>query len=126
MPGQDFDMTKVYAYKGCDSCRRAIKWLRGRGVEFEEVAIRETPPGLEELTQMHASFGGDLRALFNTSGKDYRELGLKDRIRDMGFDEAAALLSENGNLVKRPFVVGDGIGLAGFKEDEWSKAFGLQ
>ena len=42
----------------------------------------------------------------------------------MTADEAVALLSKNGNLVKRPFVTGKGISLAGFKPDEWAKALG--
>ena len=34
-------------------------------------------------------------------------------------DEAVKLLSENGNLVKRPFLVTGGGGLVGFDETEW-------
>lgn len=118
-------MNKLYGYKGCDSCRKAIKWLRAQEVEFEEIAIRESPPTREELSAMLEARGGELRALFNTSGKDYRELGLKDHIGAMSFNEAADLLSQNGNLVKRPFLIGDGVGLVGFKEPEWSEALGV-
>jgi len=112
---------KVYAYKGCDSCRKAIKWLRENEIEIEEIAIRENPPSKAELAQMLEARGGVLRALFNTAGKDYREQGLKDRLGDMTFDEAAELLTANGNLVKRPFLIGEGVGLVGFKEAEWSE-----
>ena len=117
-------MTKVYTYKSCDSCRKAVKWLRANGVPFEELAIRETPPTRGELQSMLKSRGDELRALFNTSGRDYRELGLKDKIGAMTFEEAAELLTGNGNLVKRPFVIGDGVGLVGFKEAEWVTALG--
>jgi arsenate reductase len=117
-------MISVYAYKGCDTCRKALKWLKERGIPHEVKAIRETPPAVAELGAALAAFGGDLRPLFNTSGGDYRELGLKDRLPGMSADEAVALLSKNGNLVKRPFVVGDGIVLVGFKEEEWAKAIG--
>lgn len=117
-------MISVYAYKGCDTCRKALKWLNERGIPHEVKAIRETPPTVAELKAALAAFGGDLRPLFNTSGGDYRELGLKDKLPAMTADEAVALLSMNGNLVKRPFVVGKGVVLAGFKPDEWSKALG--
>mgnify|MGYP000262387889 CR=1 FL=1 len=117
-------MTKVYTYKSCDSCRKAVKWLRGEEVRFEELAIRETPPTKTELQSMLESRGNELRALFNTAGRDYRELGLKDKIDAMTFDEAAELLTGNGNLVKRPFLIGDGVGLVGFKEAEWAAALG--
>lgn len=117
-------MITVYAYKGCDTCRKALKWLNERGIPHEVKAIRETPPAVAELKAAVAAFGGDLRLLFNTSGGDYRELGLKDKLPGMSADEAVALLSTNGNLVKRPFVVGGGVVLAGFKADEWARVLG--
>ncbi|WP_240772853.1 arsenate reductase family protein [Phragmitibacter flavus] len=115
-------MLKVYAYKGCSTCRNAIKWLEANGVEFEERAIRETPPSVAELKGM-LSARGELRALFNTSGMDYREMGMKDKLPGMSEDEALQLLAENGNLVKRPFAIDEeaGVYLNGFKEAEWEK-----
>lgn len=117
-------MISVYAYKGCDTCRKALKWLAEQGIPHEVKAIRETPPSVGELRAALAAFGGDLRPLFNTSGGDYRELGLKDKLPSMTADEAVALLAANGNLVKRPFVTGKGIALAGFKPDEWARVLG--
>lgn len=117
-------MISVFAYKGCDTCRKALKWLAERGIPHEVKAIRETPPTVAELKAALAVFGGDLRPLFNTSGGDYRELGLKDKLPGMSADEAITLLSKNGNLVKRPFVTGDGVALAGFKADEWARVLG--
>jgi arsenate reductase len=117
-------MISVYAYKGCDTCRKALKWLTERGVPHEVKAIRETPPTVAELKAALVVFGGDLRPLFNTSGGDYRELGLKDKLPAMTADQAVAMLSKNGNLVKRPFVIGDGVLLVGFKEGEWAGVLG--
>lgn len=53
---------------------------------------------------------------------DYRALGLKDRLPSMSESEAFDLLSKNGNLVKRPFVIGEGKVLVGFKLDQWVKS----
>lgn len=61
------------------------------------------------------------KKLFNTSGGDYKELGLKDKLSSMSIEEQLDLLSKNGNLVKRPFVLGDDFGFVGFKEEEWKK-----
>ncbi len=115
-------MLKVYLYKNCSTCRDAKKWLQARGIDFEEKAIRETPPTVEELAVVADSLG--LQRLFNTSGGDYRELGLKDRLPGMSREEAFGLLAANGNLVKRPFVIGKGVALTGFKDAEWEKALG--
>jgi arsenate reductase (glutaredoxin) len=115
-------MLTVYAYKNCSTCRNALKWLAARGIPHEEKAIRETPPSVAELENALGSHGGDLRKLFNTSGLDYRSLDLKNRLPRMAEPEALALLHENGNLVKRPFVSGEHISLVGFKEAEWESA----
>jgi arsenate reductase (glutaredoxin) len=111
----------VYTYANCDSCRRAVKWLRGRGLEFSEKPIREKPPSVSELKVMLAAQGGDLRKLFNTSGLDYRAQGLGEKLPTLSEAAALALLAGNGNLVKRPFLLGaGGIGLVGFNEAVWS------
>ena len=117
-------MLKVYAYSGCSTCKNALKWLKGRGIECEEVAIRETPPSVGELRGMLAAQGGELRKLFNVSGMDYRSLGLKDTLPGMSVEEALGLLAGNGNLVKRPFAIDAGkkVFLVGFKEAEWEGA----
>ncbi|MEW6303999.1 MAG: arsenate reductase family protein [Verrucomicrobiota bacterium] len=112
---------KVYAYKGCDTCRKALKFLQARRVAFEEVPIRERPPTKAELERMLKLYGGDLRKLFNTSGQDYQQLNLKDKLTKMTAVEAIDLLARNGNLVKRPFVVIGDRGVVGFKEEEWER-----
>ncbi len=111
----------VYTYSNCDSCRRAVKWLRGRGLDFVEKPIRETPPSVAELKRMLAAQGGEMRKLFNTSGLDYRAQGLGEKLPSMTEAAALALLAGNGNLVKRPFLLGaDGLGLVGFNEAVWA------
>lgn len=117
-------MLTVYAYQKCSTCRDALKWLAARGIPYEVKAIRETPPTVAELKTVLTATGGDLRKLFNTSGVDYRELGMKDKLPAMNEAQALEVLSANGNLVKRPFAVGDGKALVGFKEAEWVKAVG--
>ncbi|NET23790.1 MAG: Spx/MgsR family RNA polymerase-binding regulatory protein [Okeania sp. SIO1H5] len=115
---------KFYGYKGCDSCRKAKKYLIAKEIEFEEIAIREHPPTLPELRSMLGSYKGDLRRLFNASGQEYRKGKWKEKLPAMGEEEALLSLSENGHLVKRPFLVGKGVALVGFKETEWSEQFG--
>jgi arsenate reductase len=115
-------MPIVYTYAKCGTCRDALKWLDQHGIPYEIKAIRETPPTPAELKSALKLMGGDLRKLFNTSGQDYREHGLKDRLPTLSEAQAIVLLSENGNLVKRPFLIGDGTALVGFKPEIWRKA----
>lgn len=113
---------KIYVYKSCDTCRRALKFLDAKGVTYEAIPIREQPPTAAELKRMLALYQGHLRKLFNTSGQDYKALGLKDRLPLLSVEEGIQLLASNGNLVKRPFVVTGSGGCVGFDETEWSNA----
>lgn len=117
-------MLKVYTYAKCDTCRKAVKFLRAENVKFEEVPIRDTPPSLAELRAMLEARDGELRRLFNTSGQDYKALGLSAKLPTLSEADALALLEKNGNLVKRPFAVGDGVHLVGFDEAAWREALG--
>jgi len=115
---------KVYTYKNCTTCKKAVKWLRENDIEFEELPIRTLPPSKAELSDMLGYYADDIRKLFNTSGGDYRAMKLSEKLPKMSTDEALELLASNGNLVKRPFLLGDDFGLVGFKEDEWALKVG--
>lgn len=115
-------MLKVYAYKNCDTCRKAIKFLNAHAIPFEEIAIRDTPPSPAELRAMLAAHRGEIRRLFNTSGRDYKALGLGTKLAGLSESEALRLLGANGNLVKRPFAIDGGAHLVGFREDAWRTA----
>ncbi|HEY5961438.1 MAG TPA: Spx/MgsR family RNA polymerase-binding regulatory protein [Polyangiaceae bacterium] len=115
--------TTVYSYSGCGTCRKALKWMADNGISPKIIPIREQPPKASELKRAIKQLGS-LRPLFNTSGGDYKALALKDRIADMDESEAVELLSNNGNLVKRPFVLlPDGRVLVGFNAESYAEAF---
>jgi arsenate reductase len=114
-------MTKIYVYAGCDTCRKALKFLDGRGISYQSIPVRETPPSQTELRRMLDFQKGEIKKLFNISGLDYRTLNLKEKMSSMSEDEAIKLLSQNGNLIKRPFFLSEKIGLVGFKEEQWKK-----
>lgn len=116
-------MLTLYTYAKCSTCRAATAYLKKRGVPFTEKPIREQPPSLTELRAMLSRLG-EVRKLFNTSGRDYRELGLGATLPAMSEAQALKLLAGNGNLVKRPFVPLAGGGLVGFREDEWDQRIG--
>lgn len=113
---------KVYEYNRCGTCRNALKYLDAKGVDYTAIPIRETPPTIEELNFMLGKTG-ELKKLLNTSGQDYRKLNMKDKIKELTEDDVLKLLTENGNLIKRPFVVGKEFGITGFKEDQWNQIF---
>jgi arsenate reductase len=110
---------RVYEYKNCGTCRKALKYLDEQGVTYERIAIREQPPTIAELKKMLKALNGELKRIFNTSGGDYKSMNMKDRLPTLTDAEAVELLAANGNLIKRPFVIQGNDGLIGFKENEW-------
>lgn len=114
-------MVRVYAYEKCSTCRNALKFLAAQGVKTEVIPIREQPPTKAELKRMLGYLGGELRRLFNTSGMDYKALGMKDCLPGMSEVDAIELLSKNGNLVKRPVLLTKEAGTVGFDEAVWKK-----
>ncbi len=116
-------MIRFYEYAKCSTCRDAGKFLESHGVHFERIPIRETPPSKAELKKMLGAYHGEIRRLFNTSGMDYKAMGMKDRLPKLSEAEALELLSKNGNLIKRPFVLTEKGGIVGFREADWKTLF---
>lgn len=108
-------------YPKCTTCQKAQKWLNDKGVSYELRDIKANNPTAQELRHLHAKSGLPLKRFFNTSGLQYKALGLKDRLASMSEDEQLALLATDGMLVKRPILVGDGFVLVGFKQTEWEE-----
>ncbi|HHT86023.1 MAG: arsenate reductase family protein [Bacillota bacterium] len=113
-------------YPRCATCGKAKKWLEENGVTFEERHIKDDNPSVEELKEWHKLSGLPLKRFFNTSGQQYRQLKLKDKLPTMPEDEQYELLASDGMLVKRPILIGDSFVLVGFKEAEWKDALGIE
>lgn len=110
---------KVYLYGKCSTCQKALRFLEKINVSYKIIDISQTPPTIDELKQMLNHQNGDIKKLFNTSGILYRELQLSQKLPTMLEGEALILLSKNGMLVKRPFLLGKDLGLIGFHEEQW-------
>ncbi|MEK9772718.1 MAG: Spx/MgsR family RNA polymerase-binding regulatory protein [Opitutae bacterium] len=110
---------KFYEYEKCSTCVKARKWLEFRGINFERIPIREQPPSIKELQQLVERNQGMVKKLFNTSSKDYRDPKIKDSLPNWSLSQAIEILRSQGNLIKRPVLVGSGLVLQGFKAEEW-------
>lgn len=106
-------------YPKCTTCKKAKNWLKDNNIEFEERNIVEENPSKEELTKWIEKSNLPLKRFFNTSGKLYREMNIKDKIKDSSDEQLIDILSTNGMLVKRPIFIGEDSVLVGFKEDEY-------
>lgn len=111
-------------YPKCTTCQKAKAYLTEKGVEFEARDIKLENPTAEELRAWWEKSGLPLKKFFNTSGLQYKALGLKDKLPGMTEEEQLALLATDGMLVKRPILAGDGFVLTGFKPQEWEEKLG--
>lgn len=107
-------------YTKCSTCRKAKKYLEEHQVAFEDRHIIEDNPTEEELKLWIERSGLPVKKFFNTSGKKYKELELKNKLPEMSEEAQIELLASDGMLVKRPILVEDDRVLVGFKETEWT------
>ncbi len=112
-------------YSKCATCKKAQKWLEANNIAVESRDIAKDNPTENELRAWHKASGLPLKKFFNTSGKKYKEMKLKDKLPSMSEDEQYKLLATDGLLVKRPILVDGTHALVGFKEEDWQKHFGV-
>ena len=108
-------------YPKCSTCQKAKKWLDENNIEYVDRNIVTETPTKDELKKWIPKSGLDVRKFFNTSGMKYRELNIKEKIKDMSEDEIYELLASDGMLIKRPLFISDTLILKGFKEKEWEE-----
>ncbi len=113
-------MNKFICYPKCSTCKKAEKFLQDNNIDYELRDIKLNNPTKEELDNFVKLSGKDVKTFFNTSGLVYKELGLKDKLPNMSYEEKLEVLSTNGMLVKRPILATNDKAYVGFKEKEWT------
>lgn len=108
-------------YPKCSTCKKALNYLKENGVDVVERHIVEDTPSEAELMKWITLSGLEFKKFFNTSGLVYKEMGLKDKVKTMTQEEAAALLASNGMLIKRPILVMNDKVCVGFKEENYNE-----
>lgn len=114
----------LYDYPKCSTVKKAKAWLDKKGIAYTTRHIVDENPTAAEIEELHLKSGLEIKRFFNTSGKKYRELGLKDTIKTMSPDEMYATLATDGMLVKRPILTDGQRVLVGFKEAQWEEVLG--
>lgn len=108
-------------YPKCSTCLKALKHLKQKEISLELRDIVNQTPSKEDLKQWIEMYGKGIKPFLNTSGRIYRELGLKDKINDMTIDEVCELLSSQGMLIKRPLLINDHQIIIGYKEEVYEQ-----
>lgn len=112
---------KFYTYPSCSTCRNAKKWLEENDIEFEQIHLINETPSAADIKAMMEIGDVEPKQFFNSRGKKYRDLNLKDQIDDMDIDKMVTLLASDGMLIKRPIVTDGTKVTVGFKEDIYNE-----
>lgn len=112
----------VYHYPRCSTCRKALKWLEARELQYVSIDLVATPPSSATLRDLHARSGLPITRFFNTSGESYRSGNFKARLPKLSEAEALAALAADGKLIKRPIVDTGSRVLVGFDAAAYSAA----
>ena len=108
-------------YPPCSTCQKAKRWLEDNGVAYTARHIETDNPTKEELTAWIARSGLPVKKFFNTSGKLYQSLQLKDRLLQMSEAEMIELLASDGMLVKRPLLIDQDRVLVGYRAEAYEQ-----
>lgn len=111
----------ILHYPKCTTCKKAIKYLKDNNIKYTERDIVKDNPNKEELKKWIKQSGIDIKKFFNTSGIKYREMNLKEKLKQLTDEEKINILSKDGMLVKRPLLITEDKILVGFKEKEWKE-----
>jgi arsenate reductase len=114
----------LYGYPGCGTCQKAERWLKAHDISYTYKHIVESPPTKVELKQFLDKSGLPIKKFFNTSGRRYRELGMKDKLKETSEDELLNWLASDGMLIKRPIVTDQEHVTVGFDKEQFTEVWG--
>ena len=111
----------LLCYPKCSTCMKAKKHLNQLGVVFDERDISRENPTAAELKQWIVRSGLPVKKFFNTSGKLYQSLQLKDRLLQRSEADMIELLASDGMLVKRPLLIDQDRVLVGYRAEAYEQ-----
>ena len=111
-----------YSYPKCSTCRKASKWLDQNNISYQFIDIVKNPPSKYYLQLSLKQFSLDKKKIFNTRGKSFKSM--ETDIKDLSNEKIIELLSNDGKLIKRPFlIINESKFIMGFDESEYEVLF---
>jgi Spx/MgsR family transcriptional regulator len=114
-------MTTLYGIPNCDTVKKARAWLTAQGVDHRFHDFKRDGVPAAALAQWLQRAGRD--TLINRKGTTWRQLSDAQREAVVDDASAAALLSAQPSVIKRPVVEwADGRLTVGFDAAGWAAA----
>jgi len=113
-------MINIYGIKTCGSVKKALKYFDTKGIEYEFIDFKKTPPTKEQVEKW--AKGVELKLLLNTRGTKYRTLKLKDM--NLSDEEKLEWMVKEPLLIKRPVIEYEDKVIVAFDEAVYDEVFG--
>ena len=111
-----------YSYQKCSTCRKASKWLDQNNINYQFIDIIKEPPTKKFLELALTQFSLDKKKIFNTRGKSFQSMDFD--ILDLTKKRIIEILSNDGKLIKRPFlVINESKLILGYNESDYVSNF---
>ncbi|HKJ76017.1 MAG TPA: arsenate reductase [Gammaproteobacteria bacterium] len=115
-------MVTVYGINNCSTVKKALAWLKERGVEHAFHDFRKDGTDAERLAAWADALGWE--TLLNRRAPSFRKIPDEEKA-DLDRGRALALMQAYPNIIKRPVVETDGTVLTvGFDAARYEELFG--
>ncbi|MGI9414497.1 MAG: arsenate reductase [Hyphomicrobiales bacterium] len=104
----------VYGLKNCDTCRKALRFLKDGGVGHSFVDVRADGVTRERIASWAEQVGWEV--LLNRRGTTWRGLDEADKA-DVDAAKAVDLMAAHPALIKRPVIEREGAVHVGFTNE---------
>lgn len=91
---------KIYGIKNCASVQKARKFIQSKGIKYEFIDFKTTPPSIEAIKQWSEIFG--IESLLNTKGTTYKKLELGTQ--NLSQQDKLEYMQKHPSLIKRPII----------------------
>ena len=113
---------KLYGIPNCDTVKKARVFLQEKGVDYEFVDFKKTPPDAALLATWLQSV--PLETLLNKRGTTWRKLDEATQAEATEAAGAVRVMVENPSVIKRPVLEKNGCVYVGFSADSYEALFG--
>ena len=104
----------LYGLKNCDTCRKALRFLKDEGLEHDFVDVRADGVSGDQIAGWAEQAGWEI--LLNRRGTTWRGLGEADKA-DVDAAKAVRLMTAHPALIKRPVIEHNGKVHVGFSDE---------
>jgi arsenate reductase len=112
---------KLHGIVNCDTVKKARAFLDARGIAYEWIDMRKSPPAVADLARWCKAVGWE--TLLNRRGTTWRALDDATKAAVTDATSAIALMRAQPTLIKRPVLESGSDVVVGFSSADYATRF---